>query len=102
MVFADESRLRQAFHPACRIVGHFHGSLEWMTLDEFIGEIKAEDPPASDTRPFWEIRELDVTGDCATAKVVDDFLGLRFTDYLSLLKIDRQWRVINKLFYLHV
>ena len=44
MVFADEVLLRHAFHPACRIIGHYHGELEWLSLDDFISAIKDEGP----------------------------------------------------------
>ena len=54
MVFADEVLLRQAFHPACRIIGHYHEELEWLSLDDFISAIKAEGPAAKEVKPFWE------------------------------------------------
>ena len=53
------------------------------------------------TTPYWEIQALDVTGDAASVKVVDDYADLRFTDYLSLLKISGRWSIINKLYDLH-
>lgn len=99
MLAADEMALRQAFHPECKIIGHFQGSLEWMSLDDFIGEINQAGPAAADTQPYLDIGYIDVTGDAASLKVVDDFAGLRFTDYLSLLKIDGRWTIINKLYY---
>lgn len=101
MVFADEPLLRQAFHPSCRIIGHYHKALEWLSLDEFIDAIKAEGPAAKGVKPFWEVIELDVTGDAAAVKIIDDYAGMRFTDYLSLLKIDDRWVIINKLYYYH-
>lgn len=101
MVFADEALLRQAFHPACRIIGHYHKELEWLSLDEFIAAIQSEGPAASDTTPFWQVLSVDVTGDAAVLKVIDDYVGMRFTDYLSLLKIDQRWTIINKLYYYH-
>ncbi|MEE9100295.1 nuclear transport factor 2 family protein [Pseudomonas sp. QE6] len=101
MTFADEARLRQAFHPSCKIIGNYHGELEWASLDDFIGAIKAESPPSSGAPPVWELKSLDITGDSAVAKVTDDFLGMHFTDYLSLLRIGSQWSIINKLYYLH-
>ena len=42
MVSANESLLRQAFHPACRIIGHYDGDLEGPSLDDFVAAIKAE------------------------------------------------------------
>lgn len=101
MVFADETLLRQAFHPSCRIIGHYHKELEWLSLDDFISAIKSEGPAAKDTKPFWDVISVDVTGDAAAVKLLDDYIGMRFTDYLSLLKIDHQWRIINKLYYYH-
>ncbi|MEK1931774.1 MAG: nuclear transport factor 2 family protein, partial [Pararhizobium sp.] len=31
----------------------------------------------------------------------DEFAGMRFTDYLSLLKIGGHWVIVNKLYHLH-
>lgn len=101
MVFADEALLRQAFHPACRIIGHYHKELEWLSLDEFVSAINSEGPAATSTTPFWEVLSIDITGDAAAVKVVDDYVGMRFTDYLSLLKIDERWTIINKLYFYH-
>ena len=101
MVFADESLLRQAFHPSCRIIGHYHKALEWLSLDEFIDAIKTEGPATKEVKPFWEVIDLDMTGDAAAVKIIDDYAGMRFTDYLSLLKIDDRWVIINKLYYYH-
>ena len=99
MVFADEVLLRHAFHPACRIIGHYHGELEWASLDDFISAIKAEGPAAKGIEPYWDTKSVDITGDAAAVKVIDDYAGMRFTDYLSLLKINERWMIVNKLYY---
>ncbi|MDH4559491.1 nuclear transport factor 2 family protein [Pseudomonas sp. BN411] len=102
MVFADENRLRSAFHPDCRIIGHFQGDLEWLSVNDFAGSIRDAGPVlAEGAAPVWEILALDITGDSAAVKVVDDYADLRFTDYLSLLKLGGRWTIINKLYYLH-
>lgn len=101
MVFADEALLRQAFHPACRIIGHYEDKLEWLSLEEFIGAIKAEGPAPREVKPFWEVLSIDITGDAAAVKVIDEYLGMRFTDYLSLLNINYRWMIVNKLYYLN-
>jgi hypothetical protein len=102
MTYAQEDQLRQAFHPDCRIIGHYDGKLEWLTLDMFINDIKAAGAASKEGKAHWEVLELDMTGDAAVAKVSDDYMGITFTDYLSLLKIDGQWRIINKLYYCHL
>lgn len=101
MTFADEAALRQAFHPAASIIGNYQGAVEWLALDGFIGAILAEPPAQAGSTPFIDVQGIDITGDAATAKVVDDFAGMRFTDFLSLLKIDGAWKIVNKLYYLH-
>ena len=45
------------------------------------------------------IVSIDMTGIEAMVKVEDLYLGFRFTDYLSLLKIDGEWVIVNKTFY---
>ncbi|MET0845182.1 MAG: nuclear transport factor 2 family protein [Pseudomonas sp.] len=101
MVFADEALLRQAFHPACHIIGHFQQALEWLSLEDFISAVKAEGPAAKEVEPFWQTVSVDITGDAAAVKVIDDYVGLRFTDYLSLLKINERWMIVNKVYYLN-
>lgn len=99
MLAADEALLRQAFHPSCRIIGHFHGELEWLTLDDFVGQLKAEG--AVPGEPYWDIQAVDVTGDAASLKLAVHYGEMRFTDYLSLLKIEGRWVIVNKLYYHH-
>ncbi|MDF3931224.1 nuclear transport factor 2 family protein [Pseudomonas citronellolis] len=101
MVFADEARLRSAFHPDSKIIGHYQGTLEWLSLDDFVGAILDTGSVEGDGPPFWDIQALDVTGDSATVKVLDHYLDMRFSDYLALLLIDGRWRIVNKLYYLH-
>lgn len=56
--------------------------------------------PAADEaqRKRW-IESLDVAGNAGVAKVILDYPTVRFVDYLSLLKINGEWKIINKIFY---
>jgi hypothetical protein len=40
-----------------------------------------------------------VTGRVAMAKVAVLYEGLRFTDYLTLVKFDDNWKIINKAYH---
>ena len=45
------------------------------------------------------ILSVDVEGTIASVKVqADNWCGYNFTDFLNLLKIERGWVVINKMF----
>lgn len=56
--------------------------------------------PAGDEgqRKRW-IESIDVAGNAGVAKVILDYPAVRFVDYLSLLKINGEWKIINKIFY---
>lgn len=101
MTFAHEGALRKAFHPKASIIGNYQGAVEWLSLDEFITAVADEGSAPAGTQPLIQIEALDVTGDAATVKVVDEMSGVRFSDYLSLLKIDGRWLIVSKLYHLH-
>ncbi|EJC82137.1 MULTISPECIES: nuclear transport factor 2 family protein [Rhizobium] len=101
MAFANEAALKKAFHPKSSIIGYYQNAVEWLTRDEFIAAILAEEPAPPGTQPFMDIQSVDVEGDAASVKVTDDFAGMRFTDYLSLLKIEGRWTIVSKLYHLH-
>jgi len=101
MAFANEAALKKAFDPRAAIIGNFNGAVEWISRDNFIAAILAEEPARPGTQPLMDIQTIDIEGDAASVKVVDEFAGLRFTDYLSLLKVDGRWAIASKLYHLH-
>jgi len=45
---------------------------------------------------------IDVVGTVASARVEsDNWTGHRFTDFFNLLKVDGEWKIMNKVFHLH-
>jgi hypothetical protein len=101
MVYGDEALLRRAFHPKCLLVGHFRGRFEYDTVEQFIAAVKAEPVLEKGTPYFSDIVSVDVTGDIAMVKVVDDYLGMRFTDYLTMAEDKGRWSIVNKAFFVH-
>lgn len=48
------------------------------------------------------IASVDIAGTAAVARIeCDNWTGHRFTDMFTLLKIDGQWKIMNKVFHLH-
>ncbi len=101
MCRADEARLRAAFHPAAAVVGHYEGALEWLSLDEFVASCRAAGALPADADYHWKVLARDETGDVATVKLEDDYLGARFTDYLTLINHEGRWQIVNKTYHLH-
>ena len=48
------------------------------------------------------IAGIDVNGTVATVRLeLDNWTGSRFTDLFTLLKVDGEWKIMNKVFHLH-
>jgi|SRR5687768_5477874 len=45
------------------------------------------------------ILSIDIAGNAAVAKTELDWPKVRYVDYLSLLKINGEWRVVNKIWH---
>lgn len=101
MAFANEAALRKAFHPNASIVGNYEDSVEWLTRDAFISAIVEGGAAPPDSQPFMDVEMIEITGDAASVKVVDEFAGSRHTDYLTLLKVEGRWLIINKVWHRH-
>ena len=97
---SDVEKLKKAFHPEARVVGHFKGRFAVMTLDDFLGIVGNTPAPSGSGESYeMSIALVDQTGNEAFVKVKDLYLGLHFTDYLTLMKIDGTWQIIHKAFY---
>lgn len=90
--------IRNAFQKDARIMAFRDGKLLNLSVEEFASRFtgKAADDEAKRTRT---IESLDITGNAAIAKVVLDYPTVKFVDYMSLLKIDGEWKIVNKSFY---
>jgi hypothetical protein len=94
----DGDHFRRAFYPEAKLLFVRDGKLTSVTSEEFAA--RANGTPAADEaqRRRW-IESIDTTGDAAIAKLVLDYPDVRFVDYMTLLKVDGSWRIINKSFY---
>lgn len=94
----DGSLIRKAFHAEAKVMFLSSDKFTQWSAEEFAARFtgKSADDEAKRTRSF-EI--IDVAGNAAIAKVVLDYPTVKFTDYMTLLKIDGEWKIINKTFY---
>jgi hypothetical protein len=89
---------RKAFHPDAKLFAVRDGKYWQLTSEEYIA--RAAGKPADDeAQRKRSIENIDISGNAAIAKIVLDYPSVRFTDYMSLLKIDGEWKIINKTFY---
>jgi hypothetical protein len=91
--------MKPAFHPDATIFGY-------VGPDLFAGPIQRlfdwNDANGPATGLQARITDLDVAGTVATVRLeIDDWTGHRFTDRFNLLKLNGEWKIMNKVFYLH-
>ena len=99
---SSRDKALSAFHPHARIVGLRKGVLVDRTAAEF-GDLVASVQPSAASKgdpERFEILSIEIVGETATTRIRCDFAGTTYLDTLSLLKVDGQWRIFNKLFHI--
>lgn len=89
---------RKAFHPDAKLFFIRDGKLTTWTLDEYAGRASGK-PAADEAGRKRSIASIDISGNAAFVKVLLDYPSVQFVDYMSMLKIDGQWKIVNKTFY---
>jgi len=101
MYESDAEKTHAAFHPNAKITGYLEDGLHEMSVEEFAGFVSSQQPSAKTKGEAarLDIVSIDIAGDTAVTRVRDDYLGMTFLDTLSLLRVEGQWSIYNKLFY---
>ena len=91
--------MKPAFHDQATMFGYIGPEL-------FAGPIQGlfdwndENGPATGLQA--EFASIDVIGSIATVRLeLDDWTGIRFTDLFTMLKVDGEWKIMNKVFHAH-
>ncbi len=91
--------MKPAFHSDATIFGYAGADL-------FAGPIQKlfawndENGPAPEVNA--RIASIDLVGTVATVRLeLENWTGSRYTDLFTMLKVDGQWKIMNKVFHLH-
>ena len=92
--------MKTAFHQDATIFGYIGPDL-------FAGPIQGlfdwNDQNGAATELEGRITSIDLVETVATVRLeLDNWTGHRFTDFFTLLKVDGEWKIMNKVFHLHV
>ncbi|MDX9973000.1 MAG: nuclear transport factor 2 family protein [FCB group bacterium] len=94
----DEAGLRTAFHPDAFVIGtKKDGTLEREPFGEWVLYTRGTAPDP--TGRINKIVSIDVTGNAAVVKTDLDWPSAHYTDYLSLIRIDGEWKIVNKIWH---
>jgi hypothetical protein len=95
---AEADRVGRAFHQDARLMAADEGKLDRTEVRDWLESLRARREKGDLREAATEIAGVDSTGDAAVVKAVLRFQKFQFTDYLSLLKLDGQWRIVNKIY----
>lgn len=91
------SHIRLIFHPKLELMWAAGDTLNTRTAEAYAAGFRGQPPADEAQRKRW-IESVDIGGTAAVAKVILDYPATRFTDYLSLLKLNGEWKVVAKVF----
>jgi hypothetical protein len=96
----DAEKLASVFHPTSRLTYPQEGKLVEMTCEQWFASVRARPSAKSKGLPRDDmILILDQSGPAtAFVKVRCQIPPLYFTDYLSFVKADGEWKVAQKVF----
>lgn len=91
---AKIDQLEKAFHTVCVLRWVVDGKLAERPRDNWFAKIKSGGP----SERANEIESISITGNAASVKVMCDLPHAQYVDYISLLKIEGEWKIVAKIF----
>ena len=98
----DTMKLGACFHEKACLYGDIDKTLLIKSKKEYIEAVKSrKSPQEKGEKCEMKIIGIDLLGKIAMVKLRVPMLGFNYYDYLSLVKQDEKWFIVNKL-YKHV
>ncbi len=94
----DGEYMKKAFHTEGNLIFIRDGKFTTRSFADFIAGSSGKPAADENKRKRW-IESVEVTGNAAVGKIILDYPAVRFVDYMSLLKIDGEWKIVSKVFY---
>jgi len=94
----DGEYMKKAFHTEGNLIFIRDGKYTTRSFTEYIAGFTGK-PAPDEAQRRRSIEAIDVNGNAAVAKIVLDYPSVKFIDYMTLLKINGEWKIVNKSFY---
>ena len=95
----DRAKLEACFNENVNIYGDIKEAEYFKNIKEYLDGVQKRQSPKDLGEPFqMKIIGIDIMGKIAMAKLHVPMLGYNYYDYLSLAKIDSNWKIVNKIF----
>jgi len=93
----DPAVMARAFHQSARLQFIRNGQYATRTLEAYLAGMDGA-PAEDEADRRRRVVSIDYTGNAGTAKLELDYPRARILDYMQLLKIDGEWKIVNKIF----
>lgn len=92
--------VRKAFHRTARMTFMADTGFTLVPIEDYLSRVEegARRNPNATGWPSEKIADIDITGDAAVAKLELSNGRVDITDYMTLLKVDGTWVIVNKTF----
>ena len=97
-ITGNPDHLQKAFHPDARLSFVRDGKLAQMTLDEYAKRFSGQSAE-DEARRKRTIEHIEIDGYAASARIVFDYPTTLTTDFILLLKLEGEWKIVQKSFY---
>ncbi|MFT3745893.1 MAG: nuclear transport factor 2 family protein [Pyrinomonadaceae bacterium] len=89
--------IRKAFYKDARIMAFREGKVMNWDVEEFASRFTGT-AAKDEAERKRKIESIDISGTAAIAKISLDYPTVKFIDYMALLKIDGEWKIVSKSF----
>lgn len=98
---SDTGRLERVFHPLAQYVTATEGGPLQLTMDQYFPVVDKRPAPADSNEARNDrIVSLEFAGPVTAFARVECSIGPKFfTDFLTLIFVDRRWQIIAKVFH---
>jgi putative lumazine-binding protein len=93
----DGAHFSVVFHPDSKLFWVRDGQLMQRTSADYIAGAPGK-PAGDEAQRRRRVVSVDVTGNAAIGKIELDYPNAKLTDYMSLLKVGGEWKIVNKIF----
>ncbi|MFN0278871.1 MAG: nuclear transport factor 2 family protein [Pyrinomonadaceae bacterium] len=94
----DGEFMRKAFHTEGNLTFIREGKFTTRSFADFISGFSGKPAADENKRKRW-IESVEVSGNAAFGKIILDYPAVRFVDYMMMLNINGEWKIVNKTFY---
>lgn len=94
----DGAHMRIAFHPAAELFWISGDTLARRTSESYAAGFTGR-PADDEAQRTRRIVTIERTGNAAIGKIELVYPSGRIVDYMALLKIGSDWKIVNKIFY---